>query len=61
MHTQHTHELVMMGITAFVCLPMGYIFGTIVQRLRDIHEFDQRDEFISEAKAHPRLADRRAA
>lgn len=51
----------MMGITAFVCLPMGYIFGTIVQRLRDIHEFDQRDEFISEAKAHPRLADRRAA
>ena len=51
----------MMGITAFVCLPMGYILGTIVQRLRDIHEFDQRDEFIPEAKARPRLVDRRAA
>ena len=61
MHTQHTHELVMMGITAFVCLPMGYIFGTIVQRLRDIHEFDRRDEFIHEERTRPRLVDRRAA
>ena len=60
MHTQNTHELVMMGITAFVCLPMGYIVGTIIQRLRDIHEFDQRDEFL-ESKQRAKLVDRRAA
>jgi len=34
----------MMGITAFVCLPIGYIAGTIIQRLRDIREFDHEDE-----------------
>ena len=39
-----SHELLMMGITALVCLPVGYIAGTIIQRLRDIREFDHEDE-----------------
>jgi len=39
-----SHELLMMGITALVCLLVGYVAGTIIQRLRDIREFDHEED-----------------
>lgn len=39
-----SHELLMMGITAIVCLPVGYVFGTIIQRWRDVSEFEMEDQ-----------------
>ena len=43
-----SHELLMMGITALVCLPVGYVFGAIIQRWRDVNEFDQEDQRMLE-------------
>jgi hypothetical protein len=49
----NTHELVMMGITAFVCLPIGYVAGRIIQRITDLKEMDERDEHV---ELHPDYA-----
>jgi len=53
----------MMGITAIVCLPVGYVFGTIIQRWRDVSEFDHEDQLKLEREmqlSFPRL-ERRSA
>ena len=41
-----SHELLMMAITALVCLLVGYVAGSIIQRLRDIREFDHEEETL---------------
>ena len=53
----------MMGITAIVCLPVGYIFGTIIQRWRDVNEFDQQDrlQLERELQMSLRRMERRSA
>ncbi|PYP87002.1 MAG: hypothetical protein DMG65_17890 [Candidatus Angelobacter sp. Gp1-AA117] len=58
-----SHELLMMGITAIVCLPVGYIFGTIIQRWRDVNEFDQQDrlQLERELQMSLRRMERRSA